>query len=321
MNLLLVDDYLLKSTADNNEETRRAIRSYIIRFCSAIPEIENDKLDRESFIDAFNNMHLYGRNTFYTAKTYIYEFLLWLIGEHQLTEQQLEDFKSISYNDVERDHIYDTYYFHSYSDLIYNLDEAIQLRNPDNTEVGDVAKAVATLSWFGFDIDIIADIKKSDLLEIEQCVVHPVTKKKHYLPESAISFLSEFRDAESFLSLKMLHDNYITMYYKESAYLIRNTRAAHLSRIQLNNSFKYINSISDEIGKRFLISKIYWSGLCCRIYYDEQNNGLIKAKDVDRLQRLFEVEGETTPSVRNKLRTDLVQYQEFKQRMLAPNAE
>ncbi len=276
----LIFTYVDESKSDLDEKRKRELIALLCRFWGANAEIDFTNLSRQTLIQMFATSGTMSMSAFDSIKSRVCGFTKWLCKKGICSESILTDMQSIYFFDIDRTEFYDSNYFKDFSELYTILQKVFCSPNSEF----DTFKSAAMLVWFGIEIKDLPSVLKSDLHEDAGYIVHPISKRKIYLPENAIKQLASYKCAETFLSPKFGGS---VVAYAESQYLFRTYKNSSMTAAQLTNLSSAANRSAEGTGKVFQWNRIYLSGLYKRLLDYENQFGEIGKLDDKRLRDFF----------------------------------
>lgn len=298
----LIETYLETDVLSGNERSKKNLYTVLTKFFGQTKVTEFCNYTRQDLVAMLTALSLMSMNTFESHKSKIGSFIKWLCSNGDCSERLLNDWKSIHFSDIDRSDFYETYYFKNYSELYVSVQNVL---GEGSTEQ-DTFKAATTLVWFGIEVKYLPEILKDDLHETEGHIIHPVSKRRIYLPETAVKQLSNYKYADEVPSNK-LGGRLIS--YPEGQYLFRTYKNAHLSVSQITNLSAAANKAAQG-NKIFQWNRIYLSGLYQRMLDYENQFGEIGKNNHEKLSLFFGKDGQTPR--KGELAQKYKEYQEFK---------
>lgn len=320
-----VDDFLSEGieAASMKTDSIEAYRNFFYRAISALPQ---EKEPREFTKDDFINMYLVLNvkllKTFRSTKGNMSRYIKWMVAHGNMTDSQLKEFQTIDYCDVELSDIYLRSYFSDITDLKDSLEKVFMYHfgssNQDTSEF-DTLKCVVYLSWFGFTIKEMINIKKKELFEKQ------LTENKKILiistqgktivieDEFCVKILTKYSNKDGYFSRKFGHEKGSFINYKNGDYFLRSCRSEKLTERAVNAMVDKINVYEDKIGRHFNVNSIYLSGIYYRIVDEERKSKKILIKDdYERIAKLFEYSLNSVEDITyNEKKTLKAKYEEF----------
>ena len=171
----LIDKFLDESPSLMDDCSRSAVRAFFIRFFDKSQKRQLSEFSRQDFIDIFSQMQITEESTFESDKSRIKKFIRWFNDNEYSIVEQVNGISSISFSEI--DSIESDFATHYYSDF-YDLYETMSYAFHDKGSEYDTFKSIAILLWHGFELNVIPDILKADVIEQENCVLHPIKKTK-----------------------------------------------------------------------------------------------------------------------------------------------
>lgn len=315
-----LNEFLAAKTEGQSEPTVKAYENFYRRMATFFPEDKSPaKFTHSDFLNILQNMNATSAGTFTVAKSSISDWVQWMIERSEMTQEQLDTLAKIQYSNLDYSDTYRTYYFRNFDELWEALDQNIGLHldgDFDNDGEFDTFRCAVYLSWYGFTLNDIVEILKSDISPADSVIYRGKERIPVRIGDKAMNYIRDYAAKESFRSRKFGKPDGVEMRYKDSKYLFRSCKSAKMNPNQISAMTRYTNPFFEEIGKHFAFNKIYLSGVYYRIYLDEQENGALKSTDFERLARLFGV-----PEEQLKIKTkkyDLSsrkfqQYQKYKE--------
>lgn len=276
----IIQRYIDASCANRNEKSKNNLAVLLAKFFGLSPSSSLDDLTRQDLIQMLAESSIMSMNTFDSFKSKIKCFLKWLCDNGYCPEELLESWQSIRFSDIDRSDFYDRYYFKDYSELC----DTIQGVFGEISSEYDTFKSAATLVWFGIDIKDLPNILKADLHETAGYIIAPATRRKIYLPKSAVKQLETYKNADAFVSAKF---GGCTVPYADSQYLFRSYKNEQFTVKQLTNISAAANRSASDYGKVFQWNRIFLSGLYKRLLDTENQFGEIGKTNYDKLRDFF----------------------------------
>lgn len=298
----LIITYTESEAIGGNVRSKKNISTVLTKFFCCAPTYDVNCLSKQDFSKMLAESSIMSMNTFDSYKSKISGFLKWMCSNGLCSESVLKDWQSIRFADIDRSNFYDTYYFKSYSELF----ETVQNVLGEGITEQDTFKAATTLVWFGIEVKYLPQILKDDLHETESYIIHPMSKRKIYMPEPAVRQLADYKHADVVPSNKL---GGRLLSYPEGQYLFRTYKNAHLSDAQITNLSAAANKTAQ--GKKiFQWNRIYLSGLYQRMLDYENQFGEIGKTNHEKLRLFFGKDGQTPR--KGELSQKYKEYQEFK---------
>lgn len=288
-----LNEFIAAKTEGQNESTTKAYENFYRRMATLLPENKTPaEYTHSDFLNILQNMNAASTGTFTVAKSSISDWVQWMIERGEMTKEQLDILAKIQYSDLDYSDTYRMYYFRNFDELWESLDLNIGLHlagKSDDDEEFDTLRCAVYLSWYGFTLDDIVEILKTDISNTDCVIYRKRGDVSVRIGEKAIACIRDYAEKESFRSRKFGKPDGVEVHYRNSAYLFRSCKSAKMNPNQITAMTRYTNPYSDEVGKRFAFNKIYLSGVYYRIYLDEKEYGNLKSTDFERLARLFEI--------------------------------
>lgn len=154
------------------------------------------------------------------------------------------------------------------------------------------------------------DILKSDFKD-DGTITDPFTGEIFHISPMVIPYLRNYRDADTFDSGKF---GGMTVPYKQTQYLFRTYKSAHMTDKQLINTSSNAIKAAAETGRIFQWERIYDSGLYYRVHEYEKLHGNVSRNDYELLRELFKMDHIDLTKQRQRyyLSQKFDEYQEFK---------
>lgn len=307
----VIDRYLDETTFNVSEIGRINMYNLLTKFFNLKPSVEFAELTKIDLIEMYSNlMQSYG--SFISHKSKINDFAKWMYEEGYGSIQLLNDISSLQYSDINKEYLYQMYYFRDIEELWELMFSIFSERGSEF----DTFKSAALLVWLGIEINDLTEMLKSDLNEDDMSIVHPITKQIILLPDVDLhdvifKFLISYRDAISYDTAKF---GGCTFSYAPSSYLFRSYKNAHLAPTQLKHISYNANNLAKEYGKAFQWNRIFQSGLYYRIDQYEKEHGSIEGK-VNILESFFKCNQRHSLQRNAALSRKYKEYQEFKLRL------
>lgn len=313
-----IEQFLELKTANQTENSSHTYRNFYNRVAVYFPEGKTmEQLTKDDFIRILSNLNTKAVGNFTVAKSNLKDYIEWMVQQGSMSIEQLSEFSDILYDDLDHSNSFMLYYFKNFNELYSILEQTIECHLGENEENGefDTLRCAVYLSWYGFTLEELIMIKKSDVSLTEAMIYKGLQRKPTRIGDNAMSYIRKYAERESYRSRKFGRADGVEMRYKDSEFLFRSCKSDRLTVQQINAMTRYTNPYADEVGKRFAFGKIYQSGLYYRIYLDEQENGELSKSDYNRLAKLFEI-SDIDLQIQAK-RYDLsarkyVQYQEYR---------
>lgn len=313
-----IEQFLELKTANQTESSAHTYRNFYNRVEAYFPEGKTmEQLTKDDFIRILSNLNTKAVGNFTVAKSNLKDYVEWMVQQGCMNTNQLYEFSNILYDDLDHSNSFMLYYFKNFNELYSVLEQTIGCHLGENEENGefDTLRCAVYLSWYGFTLEELTIIKKSDV-SFRDCVIYKGLQRVPIrIGDNAMSYIRNYAERESYRSRKSGRADGVEMRYKNSEFLFRSCKSDRLTVQQINAMTRYTNPYADEVGKRFAFGKINQSGIYYRIYLDEQENGELKKNDYERIARLFGI-SDTDLQIQAK-KYDLsarkyVQYHEYK---------
>ena len=282
--------FLEEKTKGKSDRSTEIYKNFYNRIVSYFPQDKSfNQYTKDDFVKILSQLNAKAVGNFTSAKSNIRDYIIWMIQNGEMTEEQLNNFSEIQYNDIDFSDSYLTYYFKNFDELFSVLEQTIECHLGDNDEDGefDTLRCAAYLSWFGFTVKELTSILKDDVSYINSVVYKGEDRTPIRIGEKSMSYVYEYAERKSYRSRKFGRLDGVEMHYKDSKFLFRSYKSSQLTENQITAMTRYTNPYVEEVGKRFAFGKIYQSGIYYRIYLDEQENGELKRDDYNRMARLF----------------------------------
>lgn len=268
------------------------------------------EFETEDFLLFFQEIRA-SSNTFGHAKTKAMGYITKKYGNNAPAVQVLQP---IQYRDVGAALQYDKKYFKNFQLLNQQVESFIDVLSDGCTGLYDTTKAAIYLAWYGVPRNMATDILKRDVSRTENIVCLP-TKEVVEVGDYAIDFFRSYCDEEYYERIGR-GGAISKLQYKDSPYLIRTMRSAHLTPTQMQATLKRF-STATCVENRFSYTSIYQSGVFYRMYLEERKRkGLPEvvgqrkpSKDaIDLYEKLLCKSFPTT----NQLYLKILEYREWK---------
>lgn len=307
LDLALIEKYISETflnNPDNNKYKREAFNN-VSRFFG-MTEIAYDELTRQEILKIYSKLGFMKIKSFQSNKSRVSDFMRWMYETGNGSIKPLEEMREVYFENVDRQYFYDAYYFDNLDDL-NDLMETVF-----GKEVCDFStfRCAALLVWHGIPVKHLPDILKSDMHN-DGSVLDPVTGEMVHLSPKIVPYLIHYRDADTFASGKF---GGMTVPYKETQYLFRTYKTAHMTDKQLINTSSNAIKAAADTGRIFQWERIYDSGIYYRVHEYEKQNGNISRNDYELLRDLFKMDHIDLTKQRQRyyLSQKFDEYQEFK---------
>lgn len=307
LDLALIEKYISETflnNPDNNKYKREAFNN-VSRFFG-MTEIAYDELTRKEILKIYSKLGFMKIKSFQSNKSRVSDFMRWMYETGNGSIKPLEEMREVYFENVDRQYFYDAYYFDNLDDL-NDLMETVF-----GKEVCDFStfRCAALLVWHGIPVKHLPDILKSDMHN-DGSVLDPVTGEMVHLSPKIVPYLIHYRDADTFASGKF---GGMTVPYKETQYLFRTYKTAHMTDKQLINTSSNAIKTAADTGRIFQWERIYDSGIYYRVHEYEKQNGNISRNDYELLRDLFKMDHIDLTKQRQRyyLSQKFDEYQEFK---------
>lgn len=307
LDLALIEKYISETFLNNpdNNKYKQETFNIVNRFFN-LTDVAYDDLTRQDMLDIYSQLAIMKMNVFQSHKSKISDFMRWMYETGNGSIKPLEEIREIFFENVDRTAFYDTYYFENLDDL-NDLMETVF-----GKEVCDFStfRCAALLVWHGIPVKHLPDILKSDMHN-DGSVLNPVTGQRVQLSQSIVPYLLHYRDADTFASGKF---GGMTVPYKQTQYLFRTYKTAHMTDKQLINTSSNAIKAAADTGRIFQWERIYDSGIYYRVHEYEKQNGNISRNDYELLRDLFKMDHIDLTKQRQRyyLSQKFDEYQEFK---------
>lgn len=265
---------------------------------------------REDFIGLFQYLHPGKASTFVSMKMPLVYYLRYLVSHGALPQANLETLQELSVLDVNIKDSKQTYFIKNLVALRAAIEDTIHVgvaEKPDDT-MYDAQASVLYLAWFGFTLQEICDLKKSDVL-LDGVMRGGV---KIEMPKYAMFLINRYKESAG---IKTQGRGEIFAPYQYSEYLVRTKAAPHLDVPTVKMALYRFNRVTD---KQYALSyqRVRDSGIFFRAYALEQNMALndekFDLKDRAFVARVFETEEETLDKAKlARIKRDYTRYKQL----------
>lgn len=206
-------------------------------------------------------------SSFYTIKSDLKRYFKWCVAQSIITEDSLELFSEITYDDINSEKYYKNNYYKDFDDFSNHLNSLSY--NKINELKLYSSSLVMLLSWIGFDLNEIINVKNKDI----------------YFKENKISINNKTIDNISDNVMDLIKISYDNLSETEEGYLFKKiTTDEHISMALLRCYIFEFNGAEDN--KKMLVKKVRMSGIFNRFYKWEQENGEIDFSNVQLIKCL-----------------------------------
>ena len=288
--------YILKNTANMIESSAVSVRDFWNRVSAIERQIGKpieSGYSKDDYITLFTNLHLRNRSILHTAKGRVSGYVKYLYDCGVVSEDNLLACRSVSFNDIPANVVFDDGYFKDFQSLKDNIDTTIHIADRCDDHVFDTQVVALYLAWCGVSADEAVQILKEDVhddyIQVGSRKVRP--------NKTIIERILEYRDAEGYRSWASC---IIFLKYKSSPFLLRTKSDSQMdsktlrSRIRAFNQIKKEPEAADQLmnlpsSESCLLryDRVYWSGIFHRAYLYELANGEIVRSNIDLLSELF----------------------------------
>lgn len=256
-------------------------------------------LSRDEYVALFNAMSIVRYNTFQNYRSFIKQYVRYLIDKGVLPAEQEEIVQSINVDDLDKKSESDRVTI--YKDIA-SLSEAIK-RTIDNSSAYDVTMydlpaAILYLSWYGLRPEQISEYTKSNVLDDGLIV----DGNKVLVPYSVLEIFKRLRDSDGFYKQGR---GVIFSQYALSDYLIRSAHSDKLTAQNLRLAVIRFNKVSNGCYS-LTCESIYIWGACSRAFNLEHSWGTLDLKDSAVLQKIFGKD--ISPDALNSWKKDYLRY-------------
>lgn len=307
LDLALIEKYIsdtFLNISDNNKYKQETF-NIINRFFN-MTDVAYDDLTRQDMLDIYSQLAIMKMNVFQSHKSKISDFMKWMYETGNGSIKPLEEIREIFFENVDRTAFYDTYYFENLADLNGLMEDVF------GKDVCDFStfRCAALLVWHGIPVKHLPDILKSDFKD-DGTITDPFTGEVFHISPMVIPYLRNYRDADTFDSGKF---GGMTVPYKQTQYLFRTYKSAHMTDKQLINTSSNAIKAAAETGRIFQWERIYDSGLYYRVHEYEKLHGNVSRNDYELLRELFKMDHIDLTKQRQRyyLSQKFDEYQEFK---------
>ena len=307
LDLALIEKYIsdtFLNNSDNNKYKQETL-NIINRFFN-MTDVAYDDLTRQDMLDIYSQLAIMKMNVFQSHKSKISDFMKWMYETGNGSIKPLEEIREIFFENVDRTAFYDTYYFENLADLNGLMEDVF------GKDVCDFStfRCAALLVWHGIPVKHLPDILKSDFKD-DGTITDPFTGEVFHISPMVIPYLRNYRDADTFDSGKF---GGMTVPYKQTQYLFRTCKSAHMTDKQLINTSSNAIKAAAETGRIFQWERIYDSGLYYRVHEYEKLHGNVSRNDYELLRELFKMDHIDLTKQRQRyyLSQKFDEYQEFK---------
>ena len=307
LDLALIEKYISDTFLNNSDNNKYKQETFnIINRFFNMTDVAYDDLTRQDILDIYSQLAIMKMNVFQSHKSKISDFMKWMYETGNGSIKPLEEIREIFFENVDRTAFYDTYYFENLADLNGLMEDVF------GKDVCDFStfRCAALLVWHGIPVKHLPDILKSDFKD-DGTITDPFTGEVFHISPMVIPYLRNYRDADTFDSGKF---GGMTVPYKQTQYLFRTYKSAHMTDKQLINTSSNAIKAAAETGRIFQWERIYDSGLYYRVHEYEKLHGNVSRNDYELLRELFKMDHIDLTKQRQRyyLSQKFDEYQEFK---------
>jgi hypothetical protein len=307
LDLALIEKYISDTFLNNSDNNKYKQETFnIINRFFNMTDVAYDDLTRQDMLDIYSQLAIMKMNVFQSHKSKISDFMKWMYETGNGSIKPLEEIREIFFENVDRTAFYDTYYFENLADLNGLMEDVF------GKDVCDFStfRCAALLVWHGIPVKHLPDILKSDFKD-DGTITDPFTGEIFHISPMVIPYLRNYRDADTFDSGKF---GGMTVPYKQTQYLFRTYKSAHMTDKQLINTSSNAIKAAAETGRIFQWERIYDSGLYYRVHEYEKLHGNVSRNDYELLRELFKMDHIDLTKQRQRyyLSQKFDEYQEFK---------
>lgn len=307
LDLALIEKYISDTFLNNSDNNKYKQETFnIINRFFNMTDVAYDDLTRQDMLDIYSQLAIMKMNVFQSHKSKISDFMKWMYETGNGSIKPLEEIREIFFENVDRTAFYDTYYFENLADLNGLMEDVF------GKDVCDFStfRCAALLVWHGIPVKHLPDILKSDFKD-DGTITDPFTGEVFHISPMVIPYLRNYRDADTFDSGKF---GGMTVPYKQTQYLFRTYKSAHMTDKQLINTSSNAIKAAAETGRIFQWERIYDSGLYYRVHEYEKLHGNVSRNDYELLRELFKMDHIDLTKQRQRyyLSQKFDEYQEFK---------
>lgn len=307
LDLALIEKYISDTFLNNSDNNKYKQETFnIINRFFNMTDVAYDDLTRQDMLDIYSQLTIMKMNVFQSHKSKISDFMKWMYETGNGSIKPLEEIREIFFENVDRTAFYDTYYFENLADLNGLMEDVF------GKDVCDFStfRCAALLVWHGIPVKHLPDILKSDFKD-DGTITDPFTGEIFHISPMVIPYLRNYRDADTFDSGKF---GGMTVPYKQTQYLFRTYKSAHMTDKQLINTSSNAIKAAAETGRIFQWERIYDSGLYYRVHEYEKLHGNVSRNDYELLRELFKMDHIDLTKQRQRyyLSQKFDEYQEFK---------
>lgn len=307
LDLALIEKYSSDTFLNNSDNNKYKQETFnIINRFFNMTDVAYDDLTRQDMLDIYSQLAIMKMNVFQSHKSKISDFMKWMYETGNGSIKPLEEIREIFFENVDRTAFYDTYYFENLADLNGLMEDVF------GKDVCDFStfRCAALLVWHGIPVKHLPDILKSDFKD-DGTITDPFTGEIFHISPMVIPYLRNYRDADTFDSGKF---GGMTVPYKQTQYLFRTYKSAHMTDKQLINTSSNAIKAAAETGRIFQWERIYDSGLYYRVHEYEKLHGNVSRNDYELLRELFKMDHIDLTKQRQRyyLSQKFDEYQEFK---------
>lgn len=307
LDLALIEKYISDTFLNNSDNNKYKQETFnIINRFFNMTDVAYDDLTRQDMLDIYSQLAIMKMNVFQSHKSKISDFMKWMYETGNGSIKPLEEIREIFFENVDRTAFYDTYYFENLADLNGLMEDVF------GKDVCDFStfRCAALLVWHGIPVKHLLDILKSDFKD-DGTITDPFTGEIFHISPMVIPYLRNYRDADTFDSGKF---GGMTVPYKQTQYLFRTYKSAHMTDKQLINTSSNAIKAAAETGRIFQWERIYDSGLYYRVHEYEKLHGNVSRNDYELLRELFKMDHIDLTKQRQRyyLSQKFDEYQEFK---------
>ena len=274
----------------NNFKVNESCKITVINFFKRINKFElkirknlEDGYSKEQFINLLSSFNNTNVPSFLNCKSTIKKYIEYLCDNNVLDKCYLSNIESVNYDDIDTAHVFDMKFYKNFKTLQDAIELCLMVANRIDERIFSTQIAAIYMAWCGVKLEDALLIKKEDVKE--DCIY--VNGKPIFPNSTILEFIKDYRDETEYNSQAR---TVVTFKYVPSEWLFRSTKAGQIDEKNMRIFIRNLGKYGTDDGKGSILNydKIYWSGIYCRAYAYECENGVIQVGDTQTINKVFQ---------------------------------
>ena len=214
------------------------------------------------------------RSTYLDYKSYLKKYFLFLYKKGLISKELFNEFLKYRFKNTDTISIYRKKFFKDFDSFFDYIEEKIDLINEksDSSEY-DIIRTIFYLTWFGFNIDDLSDLEKTD---VKLNKVYNKRLDEWIIIDSKVAlYLHRLANEDTYVSIR--YNKEVTIKRCPSKKMLRSYKNGFMDQTSIKNAIKRFRTLTDLKGS-LSIEDIYSNGLFIKMHNYENKNGKLTSK-------------------------------------------